>query len=195
VNKAIVVCAAISSFIVTAVYLQTSRQAAPARIDRASPLPRSPGPSVPREPLVAASLHEAPPAPDEQVEAIDTTSTADGEGDSVERRQLAEYVAGISNMAPVSVEQQRSILESKLRRRKDYETVLRDSGLERETLSAAERAHAHRVVARALSDYRESFLLDVKPVLSDQQFDLLSNYEETEFRRELERLQIEINAK
>lgn len=112
-----------------------------------------------------------------------------------ERRLLEEYFGGISNLAPLSAEQQRAILEAKLRHKRTYEIAVRDSGFERESLSTAERVYAHQAVARALEDYRQNFLLDAKPLLTDQQFDLLESFEATEFKRELDRLQMQINAK
>jgi hypothetical protein len=115
--------------------------------------------------------------------------------DAEERRRLSEYAGGISNVAPVSAEQQRALLDALLRHKQAYEIAVRDAGIDRETLSEAERDYAHRLIARALRSYRDDFLLDARAILTDQQYELLVNYENTEFRRQLDTLQIAINSK
>jgi hypothetical protein len=179
-NRTLIVCAAVVAFLVTALYSQKPN--APAPVQAVPTVMRVSDASAAANVVEAASVIDAP------------SDAADDEA-RVEREQLTEYVGGISNFAPVSAEQQRAILEAKLRHKADYETVLRDSGFREERLSTAEREYAHRMVARALSDYRESYLLDVQPILSAEQFTQLSNYESTEFQRELARLQSAINAK
>lgn len=112
-----------------------------------------------------------------------------------DQNEIAEYASGISQIAPVSGDQRRALLEAKVRHRVAFDTALREAGVGRETLSLAEREYAHRTVARALSDYQEAFLLDAQPVLDPEQFQLLSNFETTEFSQHLARLQRQINAK
>jgi cell division septum initiation protein DivIVA len=112
-----------------------------------------------------------------------------------EQHHVLEYAGGISNFAPLTPAQQRAVLEAKLRHKRHFETVLRDAGMDRETLSFAEREYAHSVVQRAVQDYKNGFLMDVQPILSEDQYMLLSNYETTEFDRELQKLQIAINSK
>jgi hypothetical protein len=112
-----------------------------------------------------------------------------------EQYHLGEYTGGLSNVAPLSDEQERTVLEARLRHKQRYETVLRDAGLDRNGLSTAEREYAHDIVARALKQYRDDFLMDVSASLSQEQLTLLSSYEATEFTSELERLQRTINAK
>jgi hypothetical protein len=112
-----------------------------------------------------------------------------------QQRQLSEYMGGISKVAPLDEWHERAILEAKLRQKQHYETLLRDYGLDRETLSLAEREYAHAAIGEALQQYRDSFLTDVEPLLTAEQYTLLSSYETTEFAHELERLQQAINAK
>jgi hypothetical protein len=113
----------------------------------------------------------------------------------MEQQQLADYMGGISNVAPLTQSQERAVLEAKLRQKQRYATVLRDSGLERDTLSDVEREYAHALLADGLRQYRDDFLVDVAAVLTPDQHTLLSAYETTEFTSELERLQRTINAK
>jgi hypothetical protein len=200
VKRAIVLSvAAIASFAVTMFYLLGQRSAEPTAVAAPS-APRLAAPAVtpaqaPPVSPIATGYHDAPKVSGTRFENVEPAPVDDDDDAEVERRQLAEYAGGISNVAPVSVQQQRAILEAKLRHKKSYETVLRDSGLDREALSRAEREYAHQTVTRALHDYKEGFLQDVKPILSDEQFTLLSDYETTEFKQELERLQIAINSK
>lgn len=112
-----------------------------------------------------------------------------------QQRQLAEYTGGISNVAPLDAQSERAILEAKLRHKKAYETALMDSGIDRKTLSAEERQYAHATVANALNDYRDNFLIEARALLNDEQYELLSNYETTEFQEMLAEMQTSINGK
>jgi hypothetical protein len=117
-------------------------------------------------------------------------------GDSdEEQHHLLEFAGGVSNVTPLTARQQRAVLEIKLRHKQAYDAVVKQSGLQRDTLSTAEREYAHRTVASALSTYRTDYLQEVRQMLEDEQYILLSNYESTEFDRELQRLQMAINAK
>jgi hypothetical protein len=112
-----------------------------------------------------------------------------------EQHHLQEYAGGISNATPLTAQQERDVLEVKLRHKQAFEAALVQSGLERDTLSVAEREYTHGVVAAALRAYRNDYLQEVRNLLGEEQYILLSNYETTEFNRELERLQMAINAK
>jgi hypothetical protein len=112
-----------------------------------------------------------------------------------EQHHLLDYAGGVSNAAPLTAQQERAILEIKLRHKQAYEVALLQAGLERDRLSVAEREYAHGAIAAALRAYRNDYLQEVRNVLGEEQYVLLSNYETTEFNRELERLQRAINAK
>jgi hypothetical protein len=104
--------------------------------------------------------------------------------------KLNEYAGGISNVAPVSTADRESILKTKLAYKARFRQLLRDSGLQRDDLGAAEREYAYSVAARALEDFRRGYLLEVRQYLAnDEQYALLSNYEATEFKAELAQLQ------
>jgi hypothetical protein len=113
----------------------------------------------------------------------------------VEQEHLTQYSGGVSNFAPLTPAQERVILEARLRHKKRYEAGLHEFGLDRQTLSVEERNYAHRNAARTLEEYRDNFLAEVRPALSEEQYFLLSSYETTEFQRELQRLQMLINSK
>jgi hypothetical protein len=113
----------------------------------------------------------------------------------LEQHHLAEYTGGISNVAPLDASQERLVLDAKLRQKQRYATVMRDLGLDRESLSNEERAYAHARTAEALKLYMEDFLAEVAPSLTQEQYTQLKNYETTEFARESDRLQQRINSK
>ena len=56
-----------------------------------------------------------------------------------EQRRLFQYLGGIHHVAPLDETQERAILEAKLRQKQRYQTVVRDCGLDRDTLSWPER--------------------------------------------------------
>jgi len=112
-----------------------------------------------------------------------------------EQHHLSEYSGGISHAAPLTAQQERAVLEVKLRHKQAFHVALVQSGLERDTLSVAEREYAHGVIAAALRSYRNDYLQEVRNVLGEEQYVLLSSYETTEFNRELEQLQMAVNAK
>jgi hypothetical protein len=104
--------------------------------------------------------------------------------------KLNEYAGGISNVAPLSAADREAILSTKLAYKQRFRELLRDSDLRRGDLSPAEREYAYAVTSRALDDYRRSYLQEVRQYLSsEEQYALLSNYETSEFKAELARLQ------
>ena len=105
----------------------------------------------------------------------------------LELYKLNEYAGGISNVAPLSAADRKAILKTKLAYKERFRQLLRDSGLQRSDLSAAEREYAY-------CDYlaRPGGLPAQLPrrkcastSTNDEQFALLSNYESTEFKAEL----------
>jgi hypothetical protein len=107
----------------------------------------------------------------------------------LEQMKLGEYAGGVSNVAPLSAADRRAILKTKLAYKARFEQLLADSGLKRSNLSPTEREYAYSVTARALEDYKRSYLQEVRQYLSnEEQYVLLSNYENTEFTAELAKL-------
>lgn len=107
----------------------------------------------------------------------------------LEQFELDDYAGGISNVAPLSAAERRSILRTKLACKLRFRQLVQDSGLLRADLSPAERQYAYEVASRALSGYLRDYLLEVRQYLAnDEQYALLSNYETTKFTAELARL-------
>jgi hypothetical protein len=145
------------------------------------------------QPNVASSLMKGPQAT--AAPSLPSQARVQKDPYAEQERELAEYFGGISNVAPVNEPLKQALLESKLRHRIALDMALKDAGVRRETLSSAERAYAHETATRALTDYQRDFLIDVKPLLSEQQYTLLADFEATEFKRRLAALQTEINSR
>ena len=112
-----------------------------------------------------------------------------------EQRAAGDFIAGIELDAPMTDLQQRELLLTKLRHKRQFAVWREQSGLLREQLSAEERAYAHDQLERALNEYRDAYLIEVRAHLDEAQFQRLSDYERTEFELELQRLQQVINER
>jgi hypothetical protein len=106
-----------------------------------------------------------------------------------EQFQLDDYAGGVSNVAPLSDADRKAVLYTKLAHRQRFRQVLADSGLMRGGLDASERQYAFAEVSRALKESHDGYLQEVRQYLyNDEQFTLLSNYENSEYSAELEKL-------
>jgi hypothetical protein len=107
----------------------------------------------------------------------------------IERFQVEDYAAGIQNVAPLADTDKQAILTTKLAYRERFRRVLAESRLMTADLGATERRLAFDAVSRALKDYQQSYLQEVRQYLyDDEQYALLTNYENTEYTGELARL-------
>ena len=106
-----------------------------------------------------------------------------------EQFQLEDYAGGVNAVAPLSDADRKAILITKLVHRQRFRQVLADSRLMTGELNATDRQYAFVEVSRALGESRDSYLREVRQYLyNDEQFALLSNYENTEYAAELEKL-------
>jgi hypothetical protein len=107
----------------------------------------------------------------------------------IEQFQLEDYAGGVNEVAPVSEVDRKAILYTKLVHRQRFRQVLADSRLMSGELNARERQYAFAEVSRALKEARDGYLQEVRQYLyNDEQFTLLSNYENSEYSAELEKL-------
>ena len=106
-----------------------------------------------------------------------------------EQFQLEDYAGGVNAVAPLNDADRKAILLTKLVHRQRFRQVLADSRLMTGDLNATDRQYAFAEVSRALGESRDSYLREVRQYLyNDEQFALLSNYENTEYAAELEKL-------
>ncbi len=109
----------------------------------------------------------------------------------IERFQVDDYAAGISNVAPLSAADKQAVLATKLVYRQRFRRVLDDSRLMTGDLNGTERLLAFKEVSRALKEYQQSYLREVRQYLyDDEQYTLLSNYETGEYDAELAKLRV-----
>ncbi len=107
----------------------------------------------------------------------------------MEQFQLDDFAGGIRDVAPLSEPDRRTILYTKLVHRQRFRRVLDESRLMRGELGAEERRYAFDAVSRALGDAKRDFLAEARQYLhDDRQYALLSNYEDSEYAAELEKL-------
>lgn len=103
--------------------------------------------------------------------------------------QFEDYVGGISDLVPLAEDGKNAILFAKLSNRQRFRQVLDSSGLMRGDLTLSQRQFAFHDVSRALRESRDGFLQEARQHLHDEeQFTLLSNYENTEYGGELDKL-------
>lgn len=113
-----------------------------------------------------------------------------------EQSHLVLYEVSVANTAPLSAEQERAILEAKLRHKQRYDAIVKDAGLDWESPSAAERAYTRTTVTRALDEYRENYLREARQILHDEgQYNALNRFETIEFKQELLRRQVATNTR
>jgi hypothetical protein len=107
----------------------------------------------------------------------------------VDQFQFEDYVGGISNVVPLADDKKQAILYAKLTNRYRFNQVLESSGLMRGDLTPSQRQNAFDDVSRALRESRDGFLQEARQHMHDEeQFTLLSNYENTEYSGELDKL-------
>jgi len=107
----------------------------------------------------------------------------------VDQFQFEDYVGGISNVVPLADEKKQALLYAKLTNRYRFNQVLENSGLMRGDLTPSQRQNALNDVSRALRESRDGFLQEARQHMHDEeQFTLLSNYENTEYSGELDKL-------
>jgi hypothetical protein len=112
-----------------------------------------------------------------------------------EQHHLDEFAKSLGTEAPLTAEQERSLLFAKLRHKQVYENTLRDAGVYWGKWSPEERSNLQTVITRAVDTYKYNFLQEARQLLNTAQFNKLSNYEATEFNWERERMLRLISSK
>lgn len=87
------------------------------------------------------------------------------------------------------------MLFTKLRHKQVFRRVLSESGFYQQQLSAEARDYVRNSIQRALENYKNNYLQEVRQLLNSEQFAKLQKYETAEFNWELDRLLKQIDAK
>jgi hypothetical protein len=91
-----------------------------------------------------------------------------------EQHHTMAYADGIQHLEPLNAAQERALLETRLRMKEVYQVTVNNAPQE--------------VRLHALNQYQSQLLGELKPLLSEEQFALLSSYEQTEFETVRQRL-------
>jgi hypothetical protein len=91
-----------------------------------------------------------------------------------EQHHTTAYADGIQHLEPLNAEQERALLETRLRIKEVHQVTVNNASPE--------------VQLYALNQYQSQLLGELKPLLSEEQFALLSSYEQTEFETARQRL-------
>jgi hypothetical protein len=159
-----------------AVVINTAKQSSDAAAAQATPALRAELAAMDQK--IGALLRPA------DLAAFDILKDSDAE-----QFQLDDYAGGVAAVAPVSEADRKAILYTKLAHRQRFRQVLADSRLMSGELNASERQLALADVSRSLQESRDGYLREVRQYLHDDaQYTLLSNYENSEYAAELEKL-------
>ena len=92
----------------------------------------------------------------------------------IEQHHTTAYADGIQNLAPLNAVQERALLEARLRMKELYQVTSSNAPPE--------------IQLQVLNQYQSQLLGELRSLLSEEQFALLSSYEQTEFETVRQRL-------
>jgi hypothetical protein len=149
-----------------------------------APVGATPATALPTWPLARRLAHDTTSESPSELDQADELRDSEAE-----LRQLEDYANGLEHVAPLREEQKRALLSAKLRRKREFESAVREAVLDGVEVSGDEQMRAQVIVEQALERYRDDFLLDASEILDEEQLVYLSNYETTEFERAAAELQ------
>jgi hypothetical protein len=112
-----------------------------------------------------------------------------------EQHHLREYEKSLGETAQISPQQDRSLLFTKLKYKQAFKIALNDAGLYQPSLTGEGQDYARIVIRRALQEYQNNYLNDVRPLLNTEQYEKLASYESTVFGQEMQRLMKLVDSK
>jgi hypothetical protein len=112
-----------------------------------------------------------------------------------EQHHLREYEESLGETAALSPQQDRTLLFTKLKYKQAFKIALNDAGLYQPYLTGEGQDYARIVIRRALQEYQNNYLNDVRPLLNTEQYEKLASYESTVFGQEMQRLMKLVDAK
>lgn len=100
---------------------------------------------------------------------------------SYEQYQMNSFYEQLGGRVDVSADNQRALLMTKLEHKQNFNRQLQEATAYLENASAEERSAAERKMQEALNQYKENYLRDARSLLTDEQFSVLSEYEQMQF--------------
>lgn len=101
---------------------------------------------------------------------------------SYEQYQMNSFYEQLGGRVDVSADNQRALLMTKLEHKQNFNRQLQEATAYLENASAEERSAAERKMQEALNQYKENYLREARSLLTDEQFSVLSEYEQMQFK-------------
>ncbi len=100
---------------------------------------------------------------------------------SYEQHQLNSFYEQLGGRGTLSQDNQRALLMAKLEQKQQFTSQLQEATAYLNNASAEERSNAEKKMQEALERYKENYLREARSLLTDEQFNALSEYEQMQF--------------
>ena len=100
---------------------------------------------------------------------------------SYEQHQMNSFYEQLGGRGTLSQDNQRALLMTKLQHKQQFNTQLQEATAYLNNASAEERSNAEKKMQAALERYKENYLREARSLLTDEQFNALSEYEQMQF--------------
>ena len=100
---------------------------------------------------------------------------------SYEQHQLNSFYEQLGGRGTLSQDNQRALLMAKLEQKQQFTSQLQEATAYLNNASAEERSNAEKKMQAALERYKENYLREARSLLTDEQFNALSEYEQMQF--------------
>jgi hypothetical protein len=100
---------------------------------------------------------------------------------SYEQHQMNNFYDQLGGKNSVSSDNQRALLMTKLEQKNHFNRALQEATAYMESAPAEERKNAEKKMQDALMQYKDNYLREARQLLTDEQFQVLSEYEQMQF--------------
>lgn len=100
---------------------------------------------------------------------------------SYEQHQMNSFYEQLGGRGTLSQDNQRALLMTKLEHKQQFTSQLQEATAYLNNASAEERSNAEKKMQAALERYKENYLREARSLLTDEQFNALSEYEQMQF--------------
>ncbi|HSX85098.1 MAG TPA: hypothetical protein VLE50_06800 [Cellvibrio sp.] len=100
---------------------------------------------------------------------------------SYEQHQMNSFYDQLGGRNSLSNDNQRALLITKLEHKKNFNTQLQEATAYLNNASPEERTNAEKKMQDALNQYKENYLREARSILTEEQFNVLSEYEQMQF--------------
>lgn len=100
---------------------------------------------------------------------------------SYEQHQMNSFYEQLGSQGSLSNDNQRALLMTKLEHKQNFNRQLQDATANLNNASLEERNNAERKMQEALNQYKENYLREARSLLTEEQFNVLSEYEQMQF--------------